>query len=209
MSAAVRGCLRRVSARDQGPSRGFQEAINGPQDAPAPLPEGISATHRGLLRHALRAFVIADGLLRGRVGVLLVYKRPGLIPSLLIAFTLFLQSGTFLKWAMPGSNQRTLPCEFSAPFTAAYRSLRELAYLRRFHGMSASCFYAAHRRFTPALLHGCCTSAVPELHLRTSQLWISGSASPGSNLRVSRDAIAGREEPPRCHGKRRVNEQEG
>jgi hypothetical protein len=27
---------------------------------------------------------------------------------------------------MLGSNQRPLPCEFSSPFTAAYRSLREM-----------------------------------------------------------------------------------
>src|SRR5919112_2261858 len=32
------------------------------------------------------------------------------------------------------------------------------AYLGRFRGMGASCINAVYRRFTPTLLHGCCTA---------------------------------------------------
>jgi hypothetical protein len=50
----------------------------------------------------------------GRVGVLLVYERPGATPGLLFAITFSLQKRGFRKWAMLGSNQRPLPCEGSA-----------------------------------------------------------------------------------------------
>jgi hypothetical protein len=51
------------------------------------------------------------------------------MPGLLLVLTFFLQKPTFLEWAMLGSNQRPLPCEFSTPFTLAYRSLREMGFV--------------------------------------------------------------------------------
>jgi hypothetical protein len=68
---------------------------------------------------------------------------------------------------MLGSNQRPLPCELSALFTAAYRSLREMGLFTEISWHRAGCFYAVYRRFTPALLHGCCT--------RTSTFRLYGS----------------------------------
>jgi hypothetical protein len=89
-----------------------------------------------------------------------VYKRPEALLAIVLGTTFNLQSGAFLEWAMLGSNQRPLPCESSSPVTAAYRSLREMGFLRGFCTMSANSFYTIYRRFMPALLHGCCTSAV-------------------------------------------------
>jgi hypothetical protein len=42
-----------------------------------------------------------------------MYKRPEVLLAILLSTTYNLQIGTFLEWAMLGSNQRPLPCESS------------------------------------------------------------------------------------------------
>src|SRR5215210_686180 len=50
-------------------------------------------------------------LLTKRVGVLLVYRGPGVVPALLSYPAFYLQSSTFSEWAMLDLNQRPPPCK--------------------------------------------------------------------------------------------------